>query len=40
MPTFYYNRIVPSDETEVEGMKILYADKSEPNNIRYVKDVV
>ncbi len=40
MATFYYNRIVPSDETEVEGMKVLYADKSEPGNIRYVNDIV
>ena len=40
MATFFYNRIIQSEEQEVEGMKVLYADKLEPGNIRYVKDVV
>ena len=40
MATFYYNQIIEADETEREGMKILYADKSEASNIRYVNDVV
>ncbi len=40
MPTYNFNQIIPSDETEVEGMKILYADKSEEGVVRYLNDVV
>ena len=32
--------VTPPDETEVPGMKILYADKSEAYRVTYVKDVV
>ena len=40
MATFFYNQIIPPDETERPGMKELYADKSEASNIRYVNDIV
>ena len=40
MATFFYNQIIQSEEQPVEGMKVLYADKAEPGNIRYVHDVV
>lgn len=40
MPSYSMNHIIPSDETEVPGMKVLYADKSEPGNVTYINDVV
>lgn len=40
MPSYNQNHIIPSDETEVPGMKILYADKSEPGNVSYLNDIV
>ena len=36
----FANRLIPSDETEVEGMQILYADRSESYGVRYANDVV
>ena len=40
MPSYSMNHIIHSDETEVPGMKILYADKSEPGCVTYINDVV
>ncbi len=40
MPTYSQNHIIPSDETEVPGMKVLYADKSDPGYVTYLNDVV
>ncbi len=40
MPSYNMNHIIPPDETEVPGMKILYADKSEPGYVTYLNDVV
>ncbi len=36
----FMDRLVPSDETVVEGMKTLYADRSESYGVRYAHDVV
>ncbi|MBR6405717.1 MAG: alpha/beta hydrolase [Lachnospiraceae bacterium] len=36
----FMNRLIPSDETVAEGMKTLYADRSESYGVRYAHDVV
>ena len=36
----YMDRLLPSDETDVDGMKTLYADRSESYGVRYAHDVV
>ncbi len=36
----FMDRLVPPDETAVEGMKTLYADRSESYGVRYAHDVV
>ncbi len=36
----FMNRLIPADESSAEGMKTLYADRSESYGVRYVHDVV
>ena len=36
----FMNRLIPADETAPEGMKTLYADRSESYGVRYAHDVV
>ena len=40
MSSFYFNNYVQPDETEREGMKVLYADKTDPGVVSYINDVV
>ena len=40
MPSYNRNIVVPTDETEVPGMKVIYGDRSEPGNVSYIHDVV
>ena len=36
----FMNRLIPQDESEAEGMRTLYADRSETYGVRYVHDMV
>lgn len=40
MSSFYFNNYVQPDETERDGMKVLYADKTDPGVVSYINDVV